>query len=366
MKPRKTVARDYIMAALVLFVAIGLLTRSGEVSKGIAAGLETCAGVLIPALFPFMALSGLLSATSAARVLSMPLKPVTTKIFKLPEEFGSVILLSLIGGYPVGAKNVSQLVQGGKISTKTAERMMCFCMNPGPSFLITAVGVKMLNDKTAGLILFLTQTAATIIIGIAVSYRKKAEQSRIETGHGTKEMRGAEAFVEAVTNASSAMLAMCAFAVIFSGILPLAESSGAVSFLKSVLPFKTSAVNAAVSGFFEVTSGCMSATGSESVPFGLLSAIVSFGGLSVLFQMMSCFHGTGVSLKPLIISRVFHALLAAVMAAPLYRIFCESKAVFSQPIRPVPHTDARSFFIAASLLCMCAILTVSMRERGKC
>ena len=359
MHSRKTVASDYIMAAVMLFAAVGLLTRSGEVSKGIESGLEVCAGILIPALFPFMVLSGLLSLTSAAHVLSAPLKSVTAKVLKLPDAFGAVVLLSLVGGYPVGAKSVSQLVRNGKISKETAQRMMCFCMNPGPSFLITAVGVKMLNDRTAGIILFLTQTAATILIGVFVSLRKKPEHTSIEL----REIRGAEAFVEAVSGASSAMLCVCAFAVIFSGILPLVESGGAIFLIRSVLPFKASVINAAVSGFFEVTSGCVGATSGENVPFGLLSAIVSFGGLSVLFQVMSCFRGTGVSLRPLIISRVLHMPLAAAMAVPLYRIFCESKAVFSQPVKPIPFTDTRSFFIAAALLCMCAILTVSMRER---
>jgi len=52
--------------------------------------------------------------------------------------------------------------------------MMCFCVNSGPSFLIAAVGAGMLSSQRAGIILFATQTLATVLIGAAVSFGAKA------------------------------------------------------------------------------------------------------------------------------------------------------------------------------------------------
>lgn len=357
---KKTIWTDYIIAVLAAAVGVGLLTKAPEVSEGVVFGLKTCAGVLIPALFPFMALSSFLSLTNAARILSAPLAPITTKIFKLPKELGATVLLSLVGGYPVGAKSISLLLSQGKISKRTAERMLCFCVNSGPSFLITAVGTGMLTDRTAGVILFVTQTAATLIIGAIVSLRAKP----VKAETGSVEMRGASALVAAVSSASSAMLAMCSFAVLFSGILSLVTASGITYRIARLLSIKESVVSAVAAGFFEVTSGCVRAAGlSGDMAFAMISIIVSFGGLSVLFQIMSCFRDNPVRFRPLIFARLSHMFVSTAMALPLYRMFCEAQPVFSPSGRPVAiHTDARMAFVSFCLLCMCAVMTISEQK----
>lgn len=346
---------DYIGAVLLALVGFGLLTRSDAVSRGISDGLRTCACTLVPALFPFMALSGFLSLSGAADILSIPLKPITTKLFKLPGELGAIVLLSLVGGYPVGAKSVALLLSQKKIPAETAERMLCFCVNCGPSFLISAVGVGMLFSKTAGVILFATQTLATLIIGAAVSFNAKIPEIKREKSS----TGGVAAFVEAVSGASSAMITMCAFAILFSGVLALVESTGITSWLASVLPVKETLIKAVSSGFFEVTAGCLSASalGGRDA-FTAISAIVSFGGLSVLFQIMSCFRGYQVRFKPLILARISHMVLSTAMALPLYGVFCETSAAFA-PSPPPMHLDENTALIGMCLLCMCAILTLS-------
>lgn len=356
MNEKRMIRVDYLTAAGVAIIGAGLLTQSAAVSQGVRNGLEMCAGVLIPSLFPFMALSSFLSLTSAAGILSIPLTPVTTRLFKLPKALGAVVLLSLIGGYPVGAKSISLLLSQGKITKATAERMLCFCVNSGPSFLVTAVGIGMLTSKTAGIILFFSQTVATLLIGMAVSFRTKmppaeSEGIRIKTD---------EAFVTAVSSASSAMLAMCSFAILFSGILAVVSASGFVEMASRFLGVEEALAKAAISGILEVTSGCVNSAGLGGITsFALISAAVSFGGLSVLFQIMSCFRENPVSFRPLIMSRFCHILLAGAIAIPLYKRFCEVHTVFAASGRPTVQTSAHSLLISVCLLFMCAVMTLS-------
>lgn len=356
MDRKKTVWSDYVIAAGVAVIGVGLLKESAAVSQGIQNGLKVCANILIPALFPFMVLSSFLSLTSAARILSIPLTQFTEKIFKLPKELGAIVLMSLVGGYPVGAKSISLLLSQNKISKSTAERMLCFCVNSGPSFLITAVGTGMLLNRTAGIILFITQTAATLLIGAAVSFKVKmpsGETARIE-------MSGAEAFVAAVSAASSAMLAMCSFAVLFSGILSFVSASGFASGFARLAGLEENLAAAVASGFFEVTAGCVSAARLGGITsFGLISAMASFSGLSVLFQIISCFRETPIRFRPLILSRLFHILLSTAAAVPLYKIFCEAQTAFAASCRPILHSSPKTVFISGCLLCMCAIMTLS-------
>lgn len=67
-----------------LLAAVSLLIYSDIVRQGVLNGLQTCAFVLIPSLFPFMALSGILSESRAANTLQKVLAPVTRRFFRLP------------------------------------------------------------------------------------------------------------------------------------------------------------------------------------------------------------------------------------------------------------------------------------------
>lgn len=342
-------------------VGVGLLVDSAAIGAGVRRGLEICGGVLIPSLFPFMVLSVFLSMTDYARILSIPLRPLTTRVFKLPADLGVVVLLSLIGGYPVGAKMIAGLLEQRRIDRPTAERMLCFCVNSGPSFLIAAVGAGMFFDRTVGVILFATQTAATLIIGWLVSRRARLPTAGSRVA---PQAAGAAALVAAVQSATSAMLAMCAFAILFSGLLAMLNAMGIAAKLAAVLPVGEAVVQAAISGFLEVTSGCIAASRvNGTLSFVLVSVIVSFSGLSVLFQIFSCFGNAPIRFRPLVLARVAHAGLSTAMAVPLYNKFCAHTSVWLALRPPLAEVDARTTLISVCLLGMCAIFTLSLGKR---
>ena len=67
----------FLGAGAAAAAAICLLWKTQEVAAGVRAGLENCAGVLIPSLFPFMILAGLITSTGAgsARAAAVPDTP---------------------------------------------------------------------------------------------------------------------------------------------------------------------------------------------------------------------------------------------------------------------------------------------------
>lgn len=89
--------------------------------------------MLIPSLFPFMILAGLISRTSAGPLLSRCVGLITRPM-GLPERLGSVLLMSFVGGFPVGAQMLSEMLARREISRDTAERALCFCVNAGLRF----------------------------------------------------------------------------------------------------------------------------------------------------------------------------------------------------------------------------------------
>ena len=92
---------------------------------------------------------------------------------------GSVVLLSLIGGYPMGAKSIAGLLEQGRLDRATAQRMLPFCCCAGPSFIITAVGSGMFGSAQAGILLYLVQLFVSILLGAVLGMRERGQQRRM-------------------------------------------------------------------------------------------------------------------------------------------------------------------------------------------
>lgn len=318
-------------AVLSLLIAAGLLIESGPVSQGVLFGVNCCFQTLIPSLFPFLILACLLGSTSAGTALCNAVSKLLRPIVGIPQELGAVLLMSWIGGFPVGAKMISEMRQQKRIDSQTAEHALACCVNAGPCFLITAVGAGMLGNKMAGFLLLGAQILSSLLI-CAVHFRFSHHQN---TAANQKDCialpaGGASAFVQSVHSASSAMLSICAFVTAFCAINALLDTIGFFAFVSNILhtlfPAHSAAFfHAACTGIFEVTSGCMAAA-----PFGtngllLCAFLVSFSSISIIFQVLSFFGpGSGVRFGPFLRSRFLHGLLTTLFVALGTRFLPES------------------------------------------
>jgi len=349
-----------LAAALAVLMSVGLLTRSEDIAQGITRGLIISGQVLIPALFPFMALCSYIILTDAARILSIPLRPLTKYVFRLPPEHGTVVLMSFVGGYPAGGRMISGLLEQGRVDTHTAERMLGFCYGPSPAFLITAVGAGMLFDRRAGMILFCAQVISAVLVGFILSLKAPWPSGK---SSGPKMKGGAGAFVSAVTSASATMFNLCAFAVFFSGLLYLIKGSGAAEWLGSLFHAEPDFALTLIAGFLEVTSGSAYASllgGARAIL--LISFFCSWGGLSSVFQIISFFGKTKLRLKIFFMSRILHCFLAAAISLILYRFFSADTPVMFSGVQPLMMQNSRSWLSALCLIAMIVMLTMKPRR----
>ena len=73
----------------------GILIAPQAASQGVRDGLTLCGQVVIPSLFPFLALSSFLVQSGLAQRAGHLLEPITKLLFRLPGAAGSAILMSL-------------------------------------------------------------------------------------------------------------------------------------------------------------------------------------------------------------------------------------------------------------------------------
>ena len=347
----------------VFWIAVLLLLESKTVGAGIRNGITLCTNIMIPSLFPFLVFSGFLTLSPISQWIARPFGWITRHLFGLPEEMGTVFLLSCIGGYPVGARAIVSLLEQKRLDSPTASRMLCFCVNAGPSFLISAVGVSLYGNGQIGLVLLISQLSSALLIGWVLSWMKTPFSLPIKKEYPST----ASAFVQAVTSSAIGMLYICAFVVLFSGLLSALETTGILpafcQLLSHRLPWSVDAsfYSALCSGLLEVTSGCIAAAQLDGKTAFLLTAfLVSFGGFSVICQIAACFNNVSLSLVPFVLSRFANGFLTAAIAYPLYEKFCKTISVSISSYPPLMVVSTQSVVIALCMIAMCSIVLLSI------
>lgn len=281
---KKAVSVIFAAAFILLMLISPDRCRSGALS-----GLELCGRVVIPSLFPFAVCALMLMRAGAANGFK--------KIFGAYGECAAVILLSSLGGYPVGAGLVRELYSSGALDRKSARLLLCCSVNAGPAFLVIAVGSGVFGSRTAGYVLLFSHIAANLIIAAAIlPFIKPSKAAHVEKSAG-------DLFVGAAADAAGSMLSVCAFVIFFSAFTAYL-SAAAVRF-----PFLR-----AVSDLCEVTAGT-----ARCGNFYIAAFLLGFAGFSVWFQVMAAAGEVGLS--PLFApARLAQGILSALLAFLLCKI----------------------------------------------
>ena len=283
---------------LVLFLA-----EAGFVRAAAAEALSLCARSVIPALFPFLVVSSLLLSLGLGELLSPMLAGLMEPLFRVDGVGSSALLLGLVGGYPIGAKTAADLYRGGRLSRPEAERLLAFCNNSNPVFLISVLGVGVFGSVRAGVWLWLIHLLSALLTGLL--FRNHGGPARRQAG-GTAAFQAVSlsaAFVAAVRESLSGMLSVCAFVTFFYVLArPLASLGG---WLGPVLVGLTE--------LFSLTPLLR----PDRFGFILASAMAGWGGLSVLYQTAAVLEGSGLRLQSCAAGKAVQGLLAGLLAALL-------------------------------------------------
>lgn len=311
--------------------------------KGISNGLSLCAVAVIPPIFPFMIISDFIIRSGLSSLADRFLAPVMRFLFRLPGCAGCAVLMSMVGGYPIGMKMTAQLVERGDISEKQGRRMALFCVNAGPAFVIGTVGAVFFSDKKIGIILYLAMIISSLAMGVALRIIDNEDVSGIKK---TKNF-DPSVFGQSVMQSTESMLGMCAWVIVFSGIiaifslLPLGENI--LLWLRIIT---------------EVTSGCKTAVGVYSNSIQAL--IIGWAGLSVHCQCYPMIKQLDMKYSRFALSRLIHAGLSATLADAMFRIFPVEEQVFSTGTDVIPEAFSVSVPAGVAMLFLAAFLVIEM------
>ena len=323
--------RDLCLGLGLLCATLALMFWPQEAMEAAREGLRLCYNVILPSLFPFFVLSALVVDLGLAGYIGRALEGIMRPLFNVPGACASAFALGFVGGYPVGARTALSLYQKGMCTKTEAERLLAFCNNSGPAFILGVVGAGVFASSKVGLLLYLAHAAASVCVGFLFRFYKREGKRRERRASPTFEAeRITVAFTGAIKNCFLSTLNICAFVVFFTVVIKLLFLSGLLPGLAGVLGallspmgFSTQWAERLLTGLIELTSGVWTLTGAGTMSGKLSMAafLLGWAGLSVHCQVLSFIGGSGLSVKTYIGGKLLHGGLSALFIGLLLRFF---------------------------------------------
>lgn len=344
--------KTLIISVMLFSLCLILFIYPDMASKGTKLGISNCINIVIPSLFPFMFLTVLLTESGYIfKIFSIPSK-IISKISGIDKEYCSIFLLSMIGGYPSGAKTLSILTEKNKISPKTAEYMLCFCTNAGPAFLISAVGASMFMNKTVGFILYLSNFLSCFTI--MIYFKNKLPPIKLSLINKNK-LSILQVLVSSVQNTCKTLVTLSSFIILFSMAISFIPQS-APNYLKNL-----------ILSLCEVTSACLfNSSELSKINIIFVSFICGFSGLCIILQIFSVCAKQKIKISRFIISRFYSGILNVIYMFLLLLIFPISlESTFINNSQSVISNNSLTPIPALFLLICCVYFPIYMNKLKK-
>ena len=359
---RQKKVRDALAASALLIATAALVISPGEAINGAKDGLALCFNVIVPSLFPFFVLSSLVVDLGLAAYLGRAMEGLMRPLFRVSGSCAAAVALGFIGGYPVGARTALQLYEQGLCSKTEAERLLAFCNNSGPAFILGVVGAGVFGDSRVGLLLYLTHALASLLVGLLFRFYGGWERRRAcaPRPKPIQTVTLPAAFTGAVSRALQSTLNICAFVVFFAVVLRLLSAYGALSgaaALLSLAGFEGEWARRQVAGLLELSSGVASLQGGAGLAgrVSMAAFMLGWAGLSVHCQVLSFLVDSGLSARVYLAGKLCHGLIAAALTWGLTRLFPLSAPVADYLVEQTESIAALDFSTALAASTLAAL-----------
>ena len=318
-----------IFGMVILLIIIMLVINPKRYINSCYNGLVCWVKNVLPSLFPFLICTKILTEINFFNKFSNLLAKPTKKLFKAPLIASSVFLISIISGYPVGAKIISDLYNQKAISSKTANKLTTFCSTSGPLFIIGTVGTSLFGSAKIGYIMLFSHILGSIINGIFYRNKYVNENETHYQHEQNTNLNYNKIIANCMKNSISSVLVVGGFITIFYIIIDILIDTNIISFLSYGLDFLLSSLNIKIgesvfSGIIEVTRGCLilsQSNASNLIKCVTGAGLISFGGFSIHFQALAFLNDCKIDTKFYFIQKITHTIFTIIIALLLGIIF---------------------------------------------
>lgn len=284
-----------IFTSIIIFIMMLIISNPSLFSSSTVSGIKLFFYSVLPGLFPFMFLTKLLTELGTIFKITKKLTPISKKLFGTPGVSLYCFFMSILSGYPIGAKIISDLYSKNLINEDDAKRMSIFCTTSGPIFVIGAVGVGMLHSFKLGIIIYLSHILSSLALGILYNliFKSKSTENKYQQNYNI-ESHKSNIISQCLSETINSLLMIGGYITIFYLATETLDSlklfdflSSTLSHIFSTIKISNQEIKSFLFGILEVTRGAkeLSIISTSTAP--AICGIISFSGISIIMQSLS-------------------------------------------------------------------------------
>ncbi|HAN10235.1 MAG TPA: hypothetical protein DCP90_06450 [Clostridiales bacterium] len=310
---------NLVYTIFVVLFAIILFSYPTNVFNACKFGLTFWYSNILPSLFPFMIVTGLMLESSLLiKLIHALFSKVMEVLFRVSGVGSLPVILGMFCGFPVGAKLTADLYDKKLLSLTEAERLISFSNNCGPIFIISVVCLQLLDNIEYAPFIIFVQILSALSVGIIFrNYKKNVKPNKksnklINTNNTPKSI--SKILNENIINSAYNVINIGSFIVFYSVLLEVLHVSNISNIInvffipiENLLNIEPSLSGKLAVGMIEISTGVNSvamSSGSILQKLLLINIIINWGSFSVHSQTNNILQKSNICFKPYIIGKL--------------------------------------------------------------
>lgn len=303
---------NIIIVLITLFILSQVVVKKLLVYNSINYALNIWVKSLIPTLFPFFVISDFLINYNFTAYIPKFFKKICKFLFNITDNMLTILLLSIISGFPSNARNTRTLYDNGLISLDEANHVLIFSHFSNPLFILTTVALFFLNDKDIGIILLISHYLSNFLLGIM--FRGYFTHNDMISNNKNIKCDFGNIFINSIKKSVDTVLLICGIMSIFLLLSSIIINTFNFNVYNSML----------IKGILEMTIG-IEALGKLNLAITykavIASCFLAFGGFSVHMQVMSQLTNTKIQYRYYFVGRLYQMILSGIITYILCILF---------------------------------------------
>ena len=319
--------RNIFIVVICSLLIIQILLYPKECINYTLLGTKLFFNSVFPSLFPFLVISNIIIAYEGVIIYANVFGNILCIPLRLPKECSIALIISFLCGYPLGAKYSFELYENAVIDYKTYERLLNIASNPGPLFVVGAVGTIMLHNTYLGYLLLASSYISCYLISFFIPSTSNVFRNSKPIFSPVKTKNIGVILKESVDNSISTTLYIGGFIIIFYVLTSIIKNNAIFSIVlnksSTLLGLPLGIIQGTLLGILEMTNGCFLVSTSNSnilTTACVTSFLITFSGVSVIAQVYSFTYKLKFNLKTYISYKFLQGILSSITCFILVKL----------------------------------------------
>lgn len=302
---------NFIIVFFTFIFFLLIIINKDIVSNTIISSFYIWFYTLVPSMFPMFIISNILINYNFTDYIPKFILNSISKLFNISKNGTLIFLISIFSGFPTNAFIINEAYYNNMLSKEESEHLLYFCNFANPLFILSTIGNFYLKNNIYGYIILISHIASNITMGIIL--RSKNTIKDYYTEHNTKSQSFGNFLTESIKKSINTLLiisgTICLFLILSTLICNVFNFNIYLEVLVKAILEMTSAL---------YTLSILNISDILKVVFS--TSIISFSGLSIHMQIISCLNDN-INYKNYFIGRLYQTLLAGLLSYSLINVF---------------------------------------------